>query len=135
MWKRVLAVIIGMVVGGAVVGLVETLGHLIFPIDESLTSTPQGIKAYLETAPFGALAFLPLAWFFGAFSGAFVSTLIQPERKGIAIIIVISILLIGTTFNFIFIPHPTWVLTAGVLVHPLAGALAIFITKAKVTKD
>lgn len=135
MWKRVLAVIIGMVVGGVVVGLVESLGHMIFPVDESLTSTPQGIKTYLETAPLGALAFLPLAWFFGAFSGSLVSTFIQPERKAIAIIIVVSILLIGTTFNFIFIPHPIWVLTTGVLVHPLAGVLAVLLTKAKLSKD
>lgn len=107
--KRVLAVVAGLVVGMITLGLVEGLGHLIFPPPEGLDMTNMEVVAeYLKTAPIGAILWVMLAWIIGSFVGGAVATMIGKEFGRMPAYIVGGVLTLSGILNLVMVPHPSW---------------------------
>lgn len=116
--RNLFAVVLGIAVAVFAIMVVELIGHAIFPPPSSLrVDDPEAIRAYIEQAPFLALAFVPIAWATGAFCGGAVAALVasgrRPQRFGVIVGIV---LLVASAMNLWVIPHPMWL----VLVAPFA---------------
>lgn len=118
--KLVLAVVAGVIAGGVIVFATEYIGHSLAPPPADLDlSNPDDVKRLIDSLPFGAFAMVMLGWFLGSFAGAFVAHAIA--KKPAAAWAVAAIFILFTAMNFVMIPHPMWMIAAGLLI-PLASA-------------
>jgi hypothetical protein len=120
-WVRtVLGVIVGVVCGGLVVFLVEGAGHAIFPPPpDTDLSDPKSLESLMANMPIGALVMVLLGWFLGSLAGAWMARLVARQNLSAWIVALLFIALTAT--NFLYIPHPVWMMAAGVLI-PLVSA-------------
>jgi hypothetical protein len=109
--RGILAAILGFVTFGAVTGIGEHVGHLIFP-------PPAGFDHHDPSAivalPIGALGAVVLAWGLGAFAGAWAAARLAPLAKmafGMAIGLIGLLAAVAMMRMF---PHPTWMWVVGV---------------------
>lgn len=121
--RMILGIVAGVVVGGLVVFLVESAGHAMFPppVGTDL-SNPEAMKTLIASLPAGAIVMLLLGWFLGALAGAVTAKVIAKRDMAAWIVGVIFVAL--TASNFIYIPHPVWMMAAGVALPLLAAWIA-----------
>lgn len=130
MIRRIIAVIAGIVVAGVVVAIVEEIGHIVYPLPETLDwADPTTVQNYMATLPLPAILFVLAAWVFGAFGGSVVATLIAKHKSYIYSAIVTGMMLLGSIYNLLKIPHPTWFAVLVIILVPLAGYLAWLVVK------
>ena len=103
------------------VALVQGLGHQLYgvaPVEEGMSpeQVEATVKAYLETAPFGALAFPILAWMFGTFTGTLYVVQLCHEMPAAHSAPVLSVMLLCTILMLTMLPHPAWMYIAPLLV-------------------
>lgn len=109
MLRKILAVVIGMLVGAMVVALIDMLGHTVYPFPEGLDMDDSAaVAAYLAGAPLGAMLFVVLAWVMGSFVAGAVATLICNDGKSVYALICGVLLLIAGITTLLMIAHPTW---------------------------
>jgi len=109
MGKNIAAGIAGVVIAGLLVWLVEMLGHAVYPPPMDLNfADPDAMRAYMDVMPLGALLFVAAAWFIGTLGGTFAACKIGDAKPMIFAIVVGGLMLIGTLFNLVTIPHPLW---------------------------
>lgn len=109
MLRKILAVLVGLAAGVLVIGGMEMLGHQIFPLPEGLDmNLPENRQIYMNTAPLGALLFIPLAWAFGSFAAGLVSTLIGKDNRSRNALLCGCILLGFGIINLASFEHPFW---------------------------
>lgn len=121
MVRNIIAVIVGFVVGGIAVFLVESIGHQVYPIPAGLDlSKPEAIAEYVSKAPIGAILFVLIAQSAGSFIGGLITGLIAVAKAPTAIIYgVLALAMAG--LNAFLIPHPVWFLVPSLLLPiPLA---------------
>ena len=82
-----------------------------------------GSPRALASSLVAALAFVLLAYAAGSFLGAYTASTISLRHKRGVAVIVGMVMLALVSLNFWMIPHPTWMVIAGVLI-PLPFALA-----------
>jgi len=122
MGRQVLGVVVGILVGGVVIALVEALGHMIFP-----TAAIEDISQFanvMSRLPLGAKAFVILAWGTGIFVGGLTSLKISGgQRQGPPwpAWAVAAVLFGGAVWTMFQFPHPTWMIVASIMVT-LLGA-------------
>ncbi|MFY2764183.1 hypothetical protein [Arenimonas sp. MALMAid1274] len=123
MIRSVLAVLAGIVVMGVMVAAIQWLGHSIYPPPPGLDLTnPEAAKSLIAAMPPMALGMVLVAYAAGSFLGAYTATTIsRAHKRGVAIVIGVVMLALVAA-NFAAIPHPLWMMVAGVLV-PLPFAL------------
>jgi hypothetical protein len=117
-FRGILAVMLGSVAAFVTVGVLEVLGHMVFP-------PPPGLDMHDSTAlkqlPTGALVTVLLAWGIGTFIGAWVAARLAPAAK-IAFGLGIGVLfLLAGVSTMIMIPHPIWMWVVG-MAEPLPMA-------------
>ena len=118
--RIILGVVIGVVIGGLVVFLVEGAGHAMYPPPPGTDlSNPESLKTLMATMPTGALVMVMLGWFLGSLAGAWIARLVA--KRDIAAWIVAILFICLTATNFLYIPHPVWMMIAGVLI-PMVSA-------------
>ena len=118
--RQILGVIAGVVVGGLVVFLVEFAGHSLFPPPPGTDLTnPEDVKRLMSLLPAGAFVMVLFGWFLGSLAGAWTANRIA--RTSIAGWIVAALFILLTAYNFTVIPHPMWMMAAGVVI-PLVSA-------------
>lgn len=118
--RQILGVIAGVVVGGLVVFLVEFAGHSLFPPPPGTDLTnPEDVKRLMSLLPAGAFAMVLFGWFLGSLAGAWTANRIA--RTSMAGWIVAALFILLTAYNFTVIPHPMWMMVAGVVI-PLVSA-------------
>lgn len=127
--RRMLAAgVITLLTGALLVAAVEWLGHRIYPPPPGLDPMdPASLARYMESLPFGAKAMVVLAWLVAAVGGAFAGGFVAGRHHGTFAIVASVGLLLGVALNAMFIPHPAWMLVAGVVGIPLCawiGSLA-----------
>ncbi len=124
MLKTVLAVVAGVIAGGAIVFVTEAIGHSLFPPPADLDlSNPADVDRLMASLPAGAFAMVLLGWFLGSFAGAYVAHAIAKKRA--AAWAVAAIFILFTTMNFFMIPHPLWMIVAGILIPPISAWLVL----------
>lgn len=119
--RGIIAGIVGVLVAGITVGLVEAIGHMIFPPPADLDlNNPDDLERLMSVIPLGAKIAVLVAWFIGALVGALVAGWIgkgpKPGWVVAAFMIVASVV---TTQMF---PHPVW-MVVGALVLPIVAKL------------
>ncbi|MFO1169730.1 MAG: hypothetical protein U1E49_02035 [Hyphomicrobiaceae bacterium] len=105
--RSVLGAIAGLVASVVIVLVVESIGHLLFPPPPGMDlSNPAALATLISQLPFGALAFVMLAWIAGAFGGGAVAAWIA--RRSWPAWVVGVLMLAGGVWSMIVIPHPVW---------------------------
>ena len=122
--RKLLAIVGGVVVGGTVVALSETVGHSIYPPPVDINvKDPEDLKRLLDVMPLQAKLLVVAAWFLGAFAGAWAAIRIGGEnRLGWTIGLVFAVLSIMTVLS---IPHPLWMTACAIILPFVAAWLAI----------
>jgi hypothetical protein len=121
--KNILGIVAGVIAGGIVVFLVELVGHTIFPPPEGTDlSDPEAMRTLIDSLPAGALVSVVVGWFLGSLTGCFTAQKIAGSTLAAWIVAVLFICL--TAYNFTVIPHPLWMMAAGILL-PLVAALLV----------
>jgi len=123
MGKQILAVVVGAVMGFVVLGLIEMVSWMLYPMPEGLDiANAEVMRAYVSQVPIGAKLIVLVAWMIGAFVAGFLAAKIAPEGKGRqSAIFAGAILMLGGIANAFMVPHPMWMLIIGLLQYiPLA---------------
>jgi uncharacterized protein YacL len=122
MWRSILGIIAGIVVGGITVGLIEIPGYFIHPPPPGLDMRDTGaMKSHFAKAPLPALLGVGIAWTIGPLVGAWLTALIAGRAfllHGLIIGVVFSLL---DLMNIVSFPHPIWLAIVGV-VAPLLSS-------------
>jgi hypothetical protein len=121
----ILAGVAGVVTGGAVVALVEAVGHWTYaPATPFDPASREAMEAFIRTLPIGAFLFVLAAYLLGTAAGAVAATLVARRHAPRFAWIVGSLILAGAVVNFFAIPHPAWFVVATVVAVPLTALLA-----------
>lgn len=127
MGKNIVAGITGVIVAIALVWVVESVGHAIYPPPPDLDfADAQAMRAYVDMLPLGASLFVAAAWFIGTLCGTCVACAIGNARPMIFAFLVGGVMLIATTINLTMIPHPVWFSVlgiSGIIVGALLGTM------------
>ena len=116
MGRKIGAGILGIAVAVALVWVVETIGHSIYPPPADLdTGDMDVMRAYVDTLPLGALLSVAAAWFIGSFGGTFVACKVGTARPLVYVLVVGGMMFAGAAFNLTIIPHPMWFSILGVV--------------------
>ena len=108
MIKNILYVLSGVIIGGAVIYLVESIGHKIYPLPENLDWTDaEALGDHIATLPIGAFVMVLLAYLLGSLAGGFMTVLYKNSGMSNSITVGIILTLLGL-LNLIMIQHPTW---------------------------
>lgn len=126
--KRIIALVVGVVVGGLVVGGAEALGHSIYPPPPDINvKDPEDLKGLMEVVPIQAKIMVVVAWFLGAFVGAWTAIRIGGENVlGLWVGAIFAGLSIMTVMS---IPHPLWMTACAIVLPFVAAWLAIKVSK------
>lgn len=124
MLRGVLAVVLGVVLGGLIVFGVEMLGHILYPHPEGLDPQDrEAVRAYVATAPTGALLMVLAGWFLGTLGGATLAA--RLSRRVVPAYVVGAIQFAAGVLNLLMLgAHPWWFWLPGLLVFPAAAWLA-----------
>jgi len=124
MKKKIIAVIAGIIAGVITVGILESIGHLIFPPPEGMDlSDKDAMKSLMSEIPLGAQIAVLVAWFFGSLIAAITALKISGGDK-MAGWIPVGVLLAFGIVTLFMIPHPVWMMVASVVLPLLAGWIA-----------
>jgi len=123
--RTIVAVVVGTVVAFVLVGVIEAIGEVVYPPPAGVDfGRPDQLASYMQRLPGGALAFVLAAWIVGTFFGGLVAAWIARSRTALAAAIVGALVLAATIANFVLIPHPAWMVAAGVVGIAIAAYLA-----------
>ncbi|MBC7852879.1 MAG: hypothetical protein IAF94_05545 [Pirellulaceae bacterium] len=128
LWS-LLAIFVGVVVGGIVVGLVEIPAHFIYPLPGLDMNDHEALAAHMAKAPPLVMANVALAWALGPLAGTLVACLIVRRKY------VVHGLIMGVTFalldayNYTLFPHPLWLMVAGIVLPFLTSYAAAAIAQ------
>ena len=133
MIRSIAGVVVGIVIAMALIGAFDVVNHSIYPPPESITAAAkkgdyaavrEAVNAWLPTAPLGALVLHPIGWMVGTFVGALAAAWIARRAPLVHALIVGAFPLLGTIVNLLMIPHPAWIVAAGIVGVPLAAIAA-----------
>lgn len=124
MGRSILAVVLGIVLGGVVVGGVEYVGRLAYPPPAGMDmNNPEVVKEYVAQAPVGALLFVPLAWALGSLAGGTLAAKLSRQSHTRNALIVGGVLMVFGIANLVMIPSPLWMWVVGIAVFLPAAYL------------
>jgi hypothetical protein len=122
--RRVIGVVVGTITALLVVGVVEAVGHRMFPPPPGLDlSNAADVGRLIETMSGSALSIVLASWFLGALIGGWVALRVSHWR--VAPWIVCAVIIGGGIWSFVMIPHPLWMMAAGIVLPLLAAVLLL----------
>ncbi len=115
MIRALLAVVAGIAAAALMIGLLESIGHTMYPPPEGLDPyvDPEGFAAAVDQMPTGALVVVLLSWAMGTFTGAWLAARIV--GRAFYGYLIGGVMLLGGVTNVISIPHPLWFSVVGIL--------------------
>ena len=125
MWRSILGIVAGILVGGIVVGVLEIPGMLMHPLPPGTdTSDWDAIKAHAAKAPTAAHVGLGIAWTVGPLVGAWLAAFIA--RRAIAVhALMVGLLFLAMDIVMIrSLPHPSWFAAVGIFAPLIGSGLA-----------
>lgn len=123
MIRSFLAVLIGIVVCGLVVGVVETLNLQWHPAPAGMDfHDPAQVAAHVARLPATAFAVVLAAWTLGSFAGGATAARMSRSWPRTCALLVAVFMLAGVAYNIVMFPHPPWMSALGLLL-PLPAAL------------
>ena len=126
--RRIIGTFTGMVVGAFATGVLQTLGHQLYPppsgIDPSDTAA---LKAAMASAPTEALFLVLISYLIGTFCGAGVAGW-SGHGDRVAVIGSTLLLLTAGLLNLMMVPHPIWFTVLCPLTFIAGGIFALRLT-------
>lgn len=120
MFRKIAALLAGIVATSIAVGLVQQLDHYFYPLPAGTDpNDPDSFKNYVQTAPFFAVFFVIISYAAGALAGGFVSTKIANDCKKIYAVVIGILFLMISIYMMITIPSPIWFWILGIAVWSL----------------
>jgi len=130
--RSLLACLAGLVLGSVVIGVVEFVGHQIYPPPAGIDPRdPESIRRAMETISMGALLVVLVAWAIGSVVGGLVAARLAPRQPMRCALIVGAMLLLAGIANLIMLPHPLWFSIVAVLLFLPAAWLGGRLARAK----
>jgi hypothetical protein len=128
--RNVLGIVAGLATGLILVFAFEMIGHVIFPVPGDFdASNPEEIARRMSELSLGSLLSVVVAWFAGTLGAAFVATKVGQDTTMMSASVIGSILALLGVVNFFMIPHPAWMVVAGLIAFAtgayLGGTLAL----------
>ena len=115
--RSVLGVFVGAVAAGIVIGAVEGVGHLIYPLPPGVDmADAESLRAAMADVPAGALLIRLLGWGLGSLAGGWVAALVAGRSPMTHAFVVGLILTAAGISNLMVMPHPAWFLFLGLLI-------------------
>lgn len=122
--RTILAIVVGVVLGGLVVAMVEAVAHQVYPPPPGVDlSDPEVAREVLASAPIGALLMVAAAWALGSLAGGWVSARICNPHRLAPALIAGGILMAFGLLNLLVLPHPLWFWPVGLIVFIPAAYL------------
>jgi hypothetical protein len=111
----------GVVVAGAIIYLLESLGHMVYPLPDDIDWTdPEALGNHIAGLPGLALILALITYVVGAICGGLISSLYRRSNIWHALITGLILSMLGL-LHLLVIPHPDWyVITAVLLFIPFA---------------
>jgi hypothetical protein len=120
MLRITLGVMAGLIVGMLVTGVVESVGHAVFPPPPGVNLTdPAAMATVMSRIPLGAKVGVLIGWFLGVLAGASTALLIAGRRQPGGWIVGAALFSFAA-WTMATIPHPPWMI-AGAVVADLAA--------------
>ena len=136
MLRTILGVLAGVVAMFVVIMGIEAVGHLIYPppagLDPMKPAHEAAFAQFVTAMPWPGKAMLALAWTLGSFAGGFVAAKIARHPRGAAVLIALLVIS-GVVGMAIRVPHPSWLLAAGLLLPIPAALLAARLARPRET--
>jgi hypothetical protein len=120
--RRAGGIVAGVIAAGLIVGVMEGLGHSLFPPPPGLDlAKPADQARLMEVLPMGAKLAVVIAWFVGALAGAWAALRISCWAPSVWVVAgVMTLLSVATTQMF---PHPVWMIVAAFALPVLAAGI------------
>ena len=133
---RVVAVVIAVLVGGTMVFFGENFSHYLFPSDSPMPTDMAEWKDYMENdVPFMAKLFVLVNYAFASFIAGIISTVFSGRTTMKPMFAAVAILFGFAIFNFLYIPHPTWMWIGVLIAFFPMGMIAYFLIRKKPKKE
>lgn len=114
MTRLIVGLIVGIFAGGLTVGLVEAIGHAIYPPPAGFdVSNPESLRTLMDQIPLGAKITVVVAWAFGILAGGSAAAFIA-KRGPVPAWWVGGILFSMAASTMFSIPHPAWMWIAAI---------------------
>jgi hypothetical protein len=124
-WSAIL-IVGSLLLGMVTTGLVEALGHWLFPLPAGVDATSmESIKANLDKFAPGHFVSVLAAFGLGAFAGTALASYMAPCCPRVHCAIVGGVLMLLGLANVFAFPHPTWVVVTAVLLYPVSAILGL----------
>ena len=132
MLKRLTSIMAGCSAGIAVIFLIESLGHILYPMPEGIDpNNVEEIKKLMANVPAGALIIVLCAAFLGGLAGGFVAGKFDAENSKKHALIVGGILTLLGILNLIVIPHPIWFIIIDIVIYCVGAYIGSLFIKPK----
>lgn len=132
MLKRLTSIMAGCSAGIAVIFLIESLGHILYPMPEGIDpNNVEDIKKLMANVPIGALFIVLCAAFLGGMAGGFVAGKFDTDNAKKHALIVGGILTLLGILNLVVIPHPIWFMIVDVLIYNIGAFIGSLFIKPK----
>lgn len=125
MWilRSIAAVVIGLIVQSGVTFLIHSISAMVYPLPEGVDPNDfEALGRIMPTMPIGAFALVLLAWESGALLGGAIAALIASRAPIVHAGIIGGFVLLASAMMLFLLPHPAWMIVAGLLL-PLPIAL------------
>lgn len=131
--RPIIAVIIGVILGGFFVAFGETMLTYIIPNMKPPTNADLASMAtYVENIPFSAKIGLVINWGVAGFVGATATTFIQGRTHYKPMLVTIGILQLLTYMNMMILwGHPLWMWIAATFIYIIVGFISYFLIRKK----
>lgn len=117
MLRTILSIIAGLLASFAIIILMESIGHIIYPAPAGLNPDDmEAIKAYTQRAPVIVFVLVILAYGLGSIVGGLVAAMIAAHKKMTKSITVGGILMGLGAYNLFMIPHPVWTVVISIFI-------------------
>jgi len=127
-FRSVLSVIVGLVIGATIIGVVESIGHKMYPPPAGIDwSNREAVNSALKQAPPGDLVMVLVAWYLGTSTGAGVGAYMASRFRWRHGWIVAGILMLYGIIQMFWHWHPGWFRAAAVVVFPVAATVGMLI--------
>ena len=136
MGRTLLGMLVGVVTMVLVIIGVEAVGHLAYPpppgLDPMNPAHEAAFAKFIGEMPLPAKAMLALAWTLGAFVGGLVAAKIARHQRAAALLVAL-VVIAGVVGMVVAVPHPSWLVAAGLLLPIPAALLAAHLVYRRTT--
>jgi hypothetical protein len=117
MFRTLLAILVGLLVMASVVALVQMGSHQLYPPPADIDPSDRAaMVALISSLPMMALVLVLASYALGSLAGAYTAARISARHTHGAAITIGFVMLALVVANFVMIPHPAWMVPAGVII-------------------